>query len=70
MLPCSVISLTCLKLFESTATTVSAWASHQRGLVELLLKRGPATFQDDTSRALLTDIRGVNVSTGMYLQAT
>ncbi|KAK4946838.1 hypothetical protein LTR10_014341 [Elasticomyces elasticus] len=49
-------------LFESTAASVSAWASHQRGLVELLMKRGPANFEDDTSKALLIDIRAANYS--------
>ncbi|KIV87647.1 hypothetical protein PV11_03179 [Exophiala sideris] len=53
------------ELFESTAASVSAWASHQRGLVELLMKRGPANFEGDTSKALLIDIRAANVITSV-----
>jgi hypothetical protein len=58
------------EIFESTAASVTSWASHQRGLVGLVIKRGVANFQDDTSKALLLDIRGTDVSMYKSLHTT
>ena len=49
------------ELFESTTASVVAWGSHQKGLARICTLRGPRSFCTTLAKALLLDIKSVNV---------
>ena len=49
------------QLFESTTDSVDAWNTHRDGLIKLVERLGPHQSADPVLRAVLVDIRGVEV---------